>query len=223
MERVYQKVVRRYACRGLLAALVLATLTVGPVPTQATAPDPVVRVEEDWELVLNEPDGSLTTPQFHTVMSPVGDLDSVYTQVTWNYRELPEFDAGGVEMQIWEGDDYVYERSFASVSLSTEAETIRWTQNLELDGGELVFTITDGTSTTWGSFGYPSHNMQVRYAESLPNLNGYRTSVSQANSVVTFGGNRVDRLVLKEVRRITQSGAVLVVHVDSVVFENGGD
>ena len=68
------------------------------IPTAAAdqPQDPVVRVEQDWRLVLNEPDNAVLAPQFHTVMSPFGHLDSFYAQVTWNYQELPDFDEGVV-------------------------------------------------------------------------------------------------------------------------------
>ena len=53
--------------------------------------EPVIRVEEDWILVVNEPDYAVDSPQFHTVMSPDNHIDSYYAQVTWNYKENQQY------------------------------------------------------------------------------------------------------------------------------------
>ena len=92
------------AAFGLAAgALVFAFSSVSTAPAQdgGVGPfftEPVVRVEEDWMLVLNEPDGNVDSPQFHTVMSPFSDASSFFAQVLWNYRETPDFVTGGVQL-----------------------------------------------------------------------------------------------------------------------------
>jgi hypothetical protein len=84
------------AAPALLALLGSATFW----PSFASAPvsERVVRVEEDWELDVNEPNDDTTAPQFHTVMSPMPDLASYHAQTLWNYRETPDFVAGGVQL-----------------------------------------------------------------------------------------------------------------------------
>ena len=95
-----------------LALGVLSAVPILMVCTSAQAagapPDVLVimRVEEDWEVVLNEPGSDVNAPQFHTVMSPFGDLDSLYAQITWNYRELPDFEAGGLQIQADQNGQY---------------------------------------------------------------------------------------------------------------------
>ena len=189
------------------------------IPTAATdqPQDPVVRVEQDWRLVLNEPDDAVLAPQLHTVMSPLGHLDSFYAQVTWNYRELPDFEEGGLQIQAWDGEECTIQGSFGAEGLSTTAETISWTQVLETDGATLSFKITNGQSTTWGSFGGP--HMEVRGNAALPNLNGYSTGVSLGHSVVTYGGNRVQLLVITEVRRYGADGLLDVDSAPKIVFQ----
>ena len=197
----------RYGCVTVCcgAAIAAAVLT-APTHSQAGPTEPVVRVEEDWELVLDEPSDSLTAPQFHTVLSPVGDLESIFAQVTWNYREIPDFAPGGLQIQAWNGETLFREKSFGGNKLSTTAETITWTQSLETDGSILSFTVTNGQSTTWGTFGYPGQNMKVQGTANLPNLNTYNTDVTVNNSCVSFGSNRVISLVVTEVRRYGPSG-----------------
>lgn len=199
-------------------AVALLVLTDSSV-SQAGFPEPVVRVEEDWELVLDEPSDVLTAPQFHTVMSPFSNVDSFLGQVIWNYRELPDFCPGGIQMQVWSGDSLFREKSFGWGSLSTNAEAVTWTQALATDGTNLSFTIRNGQSTTWGTFGYPGQNMKIQGDANLPDLNGYDSDVSVNNSCVTFGANRVVSLKIREVRRYGPSGLLSIDQTPRVVFE----
>jgi len=173
-------------------------------------PPPVVRIEEDWRLVLNEPDNGVESPQFHTTMSPNAHVNSNYAQVLWNYREVLDFEPGGLQLQSWDGDYLVRYRVVRQSALSTAAETITWTQALETDGEALSFEIVDGDSTTWGSFG---RDMRIDSAANLANLNSYSSDVSESESCITYGSNRVDELVITEVRRYAADGSL--VSVDS--------
>lgn len=201
------------------AAVITAVVLSTPSDSRAGSTEPVVRVEEDWELVLDEPSDALSAPQFHTVMSPFGDTDSIFAQITWNYRELPEFSSGGLQIQAWNGDTLFKEKAFGGSKLSTTSETVRWTQVLTTDGSSLSFTIKDGTSTTWGTFGYPAENMKVQGTVNLPSLNGYNTDTSVSDSCVSFGSNRVVSLKIREVRRYGTSGLLSADNTPRVVFE----
>ena len=181
--------------------------------------EPVIQVEEDWQLVLNEPDDGLTTPQFHTAMSPFGHTDSLFAQVTWNYREIPDFSAGGLQMQGWHEDGVLTDRSFAYGALSRVAETVGWTQTLTADGTMGSFSITNGYSNTWSTFGYPAQNMKLHGVVNVSNLDGYNPDVSVENSGVTFGSNRVRSLRITEVRYYGASGLLAVDETPRVVFQ----
>jgi hypothetical protein len=183
-----------------LFILLPAAVAMGDAPT-------VMRVEEDWELVLAAPSTIKTAPQLETVSSPVGHLSSIFARVTWNYREQPEFLAGGMQLQAWNGDTYLAKTNFGSDDLSTVSETVTWTQSIKTDGYLLTLKVSNGQSTTWGSFGGSLLTLQgIVY---LPNLNGYSTDVSVANSGITFGANRVEMLRIKEVRRYDGAGDLL--------------
>ena len=127
----------RGACRGIVVtgAMLILLILPGNYPPRANASDApwaggaqtiptVVRVEEDWCLVLNEPFQGQTTPQFHTVMSPYGHAETAYAQVSWNYRELPDFAAGGLQLQAWGPDFELGFRDDRQDTLSTDAETV---------------------------------------------------------------------------------------------------
>ena len=138
----------------VVTAAVCAGLFIAP-PSSGLGQDsePVVCVEEDWLAVLNEPDGAVNAPQFHTLMSPLRDTGSIYAQVTWNYREIPDAAAGGAQIQAWSGEHVVQMKDRVSNQLSSVAESISWTQRLETNGSLLRFRVVNGQSTTWGSFG----------------------------------------------------------------------
>lgn len=215
------------AGRRLLSRLVVlggaagVLLIGGPVGVgETTPPDPVIRVEEDWQLVLNDPDSLVRAPQFHTVMSPFANLDSYYAMVIWNYRELPEFAAGGLQIQDWCGENQLGRNSVGEELLSTAAETITWTQRLSVNSAAYTFEIVNGRSQTWGNFG---DNMRVCRSPGGSDLGAYSTSVSTENSWITYGANRVDRLAITQVRYYRQSGTVVVDSNPKVVYEHQDD
>lgn len=178
--------------------------------------DPVIRIEEDWKLVLNEPNDVAEAPQFYTTMSPSDSLDWYYALVIWNYREFPEYVPGGLQLQSWLGDTRLRRRSVGDALLSTAAETITWTQVLRTDGIELTFEVTDGDSLTWGEFG---RDMSIIEYAFLPDLSGYTTSQSVENACITYGANRVDLLVITEVRKYGPHGLISVDSDPIVVYE----
>lgn len=158
----------------------------------------VMRVEEDWQVVLNEPEADLQAPQFHSIMSPVGNSDELHFQVSWNYREELDFAPGGLQLVAWNGEHLLTARDVRSDALSHSAETIRWTQGLRVAEGRLLFEVKNGSSATWGSFG--GAEAQLVSPVALANLNGYRPQVSATSSWISYGANRVDELRINEVR-----------------------
>jgi hypothetical protein len=203
----------------VVTAVVCAGLFIAPPSSGlGQTDDPVLRVEEDWQVVLNEPDGAVNAPQFHTLMSPLSDTSSVYAQVTWNYREIPDAAAGGAQIQAWNGEHAVQMKDRVSNQLSTIAETISWTQRLETNGSLLRFRVVNGQSTTWGSFGGSEWNVEGN--ANLANLNGYSTEVSVDKTAITYGSNRIDSLIITEVRYYGASGLLWTDSDPKVVFGN---
>lgn len=183
---------------------------------EGDAPPAIVRVEEDWMMVLNEPDDEVDSPQFHTIMSPYQHLDGNYAQVLWNYRETPDYVSGGVQLQSYDGDYNIRMRSVEYRQLSTVAETVTWTQALTTDGLVISFEVFNGLSETWGTFG---RDMRIDENVDLPELNQYSPEMSVENSCVTYGSNRVDLLLITEVRYYSIDGLVGVDSTPRVVFE----
>jgi hypothetical protein len=205
----------------LLALLVLVAFFVPAFydsTAQAQSGSPVVRVEEDWELVVGQPDSSLDAPQVTAVFSPVGHLNSVHAAFELNHQSQPSFVAGGLQLQIWNGEAPLSSRKFPNpAKMQTSAETVRWTQRMLLWDDVLVFEVSSGSSSTWGSFGGQGY-LVAGVSTSLNSLNSYNPQVSVENSGVGYASNRVTSLVLKRVRYRTADGQEFEDNTERVVY-----
>src|SRR5262245_13872484 len=83
-----------------LLALVLS-------PALASADPYVVKVEEDWELVLLEPDTAVTGPQLTCTMAPTASPDALRVAFDVNHASVPSFSSGGMQLQVWQGEQCV--------------------------------------------------------------------------------------------------------------------
>jgi hypothetical protein len=204
---------RTWRFGGLLALVVLglaANAAWGQSPT-------VVRVEEDWEMVVAMPDMASDAPQVTCMISPSGAVEGLYAVFELNHRSLPSYQAGGLQLQIWNGETNILSRDGPITALmNTADETVTWTQAMSTNGSNLVFEILNGRSTTWGNFGGQGY-LRGGISTTITDLSGYRPAVSVDNSSVGCAGNRVQSLVLKQVRYFGADGQVWVDAVPRIV------
>ncbi len=194
---------RRRSFGWLLILLCLATWA-SEAPAQ-TAPK-IVRVEEDWELVVGEADPAINAPQITTVISPVCTVDWLHAAFELNGQSLPEFVAGGMQLQLWDGEKPVTEQKYpAPEELAQPGEVVSWTQCMEVGDGQLTFEIINGHSTTWGNFGGQGY-LKTSICFPQDDLEYYDPYVSVANSGVGYAANRVQSLALKRVRIFLSTG-----------------
>jgi hypothetical protein len=177
----------------------------------------VMKVEEDWEMVVLEPSPDITAPQITCLISPVGNIDGVYAALELNHGSMPDFSSGGLQLQAWNGESWITVRDYADTTLQNNAEVVTWTTRMSIeediigDGNnldELTFRVANGNSTSWGLFGTEG-TFKLSIDSELTDLNGYSPAVSVANSGIGFGSQRVERLVLKRVRYYDDSGTLL--------------
>ncbi|MEX2115008.1 MAG: hypothetical protein WD845_17575 [Pirellulales bacterium] len=200
---------RRAGRRHCLTALAVAALSV--FLGGFTRANDIDRVEEDWRLVVSEPDTLLVSPQVTCTMSPEGNLDSDYAVFDLNLRNFPSYEAGGVQLQVWNGDNSVSSiRSKSGVVLAEANEVITWTQSMSVQDHKVSFAVTNGQSTSWGSFG-DGNSIELVKDTDLQNLNGYSPQLTVDNSGVGYGANRVATLTLVAIR--LYSGPTLVAQV----------
>jgi hypothetical protein len=171
----------------------------------AAAQSDIVQIEEHWELVIGQPDAAVSAPQATMVMSPNGSLDGQYFLFTVNHRDVPSYEPGGVQVQLWNADEAVVSDSWGSSTLDQSNDTIRWVERLSVDEGTMTFQITDGSSLAWGSFG-DGGGLSLSTPTELANLNDYLPAISIGESEVGYAGNRVQSLTLTELRWQTADG-----------------
>ncbi len=188
-----------------LAVTAICSLACLALASTATAQN-VLRVEEDWELVVGEPDANSVGPQVITTMSPNCDITGTYFTMELNHRSAPTWTPGGISIHRWSGDWRMgsFDRSDRTV-MSTSNETVTWTQALFVENGRLVFKIYDGVSDTWGPFGY-SNYVRLDCSWGVNQINSYSPALSVAQSGPAYAGNRVHSLKLLRVRMFLSDG-----------------
>ena len=204
-------------CRALAVGSLAALLSLGLLSSAFSAD--IVRVEEDWELVVATPDLARNSPQVTCALTPFPRLEWLYMTFEINHRSDPDYVAGGLNMQVWHMEERLVTKTASDThAMATAGETVRWTQAMSLQNGLVVFEVVGGSSVTWGSFG-ASGSLRAAVPVPLANLNYYNPAVSVQHSGVTFASSCVDKLTLKSVRYIFSDGTVQVDTTPRVVHE----
>jgi hypothetical protein len=199
--------------------LVVAGMSIAGMTQPANAQVTVVRVEEDWELVIATPDEDGDSPQVTTAMSPAGDDEADYCSFELNHQSQPSYFPGGLHLHAWDGEyllGSVHEQNGAS--LYRVHERISWTQAMSLSDGQLTYEVKQGSSETWSAFGGESLRLVVN--STLPNLNEYDPSESLRDTGVGYGANRVVSLTLVRVRLVTSTEETFEVDINQDVLQD---
>jgi len=183
----------------------------------AAEPQTIVRVEEDWVLVVGAPDANSIAPQICCTISPPIETDAPHATLELNHHSRPDFVVGGIQLQTWNDEWPLTYNSIPSHNiLEDDGEVISWTQTMAIEDGALKFEVVNGASKTWGGFGGAGH-LRASVASGLSNLNGYSPDATVQNSGVSLATHRVRSLMLKQVRLITSTGEVVVDDTPRVV------
>jgi hypothetical protein len=214
MKAILRAVISWRAHLASLGSCVAIFLATGALPAQD-----LVRVEEDWQLVLGEPDSNSCGPQIACTMSPLGNINGTYFTLELNHRSVPYWSPGGITLHHWNDELRIQsmERPDRSV-MQTNEETVTWTQSLDVDGNNVTFQIKDGTSTTWGPFGYTGY-LKLSSYWSTNNLNSYSPDVSVSRSGVAYASNRVRSLKILQVRGTFSNGTTATDNTVRVVHQ----
>lgn len=190
---------------------VIGWMTLILILTSATAygDQPAIwKVEEDWEMVIYEPDPSIYSPQVTFFTSPSAELQQTYFQLQMNYEADESFSAGGFHVAaVSDGEVVDEERSEHRITLSKNNDQIQWTNVMAVVDGKLLFAVKDGLGQDWGAFGGPEY--LVRIAQSpVSHLGNYRYQQSLQTVDIGFGANRVQSVTLRRVRFHHVDGSV---------------
>jgi hypothetical protein len=192
---------RKLWCLTAIAVAASLPAVAWKPPIQASLPDigQFDRVEEDWELVIGEPDPESCAPQIFNVLTPTIERISNYAVLEINHSTQPSFSEGGLQMQRWIGESFRDMRtSTAPGLLAVPHETIRYTMAMALNNYTITFSVLNGTSTAWGSFG--GSGMTMSSSTTLSNLNEYSADTSAEYAQIGYAAHRVERFRLLCVR-----------------------
>jgi hypothetical protein len=204
---------RRAACRRLLT--IAGTAPFAAVCLQNAKPaladevsSNVTRVEEDWYIKIGTPAPEEDAPQITSVISPGTFLGS-YAVFDLNCATQPNFESGGVQLQLWRIDSIHQSKSNTNWdSLHIVDEEIFYTSCMSIENINLVFEIRNGSSETWGTFG--TGELKMQYPTWRNHLDHYSPDHSVANSLVGYASHRVRRFELQRVRYYAQNGGLLL-------------
>ncbi len=185
----------------LAVVFAVAALTCSSTVVQAQSPPAGTdRVEEDWKLVIADPDPAGSGPQITTCMFPDDGKSSQFVAFNLNYRANPSFATGGVQIQTWDDGVEADSSSQGSAQCNTANEQITWTQRMSLSQGAMTYSIENGVSTTWGKFGQGNGLLNVNVNSLANSFDSYNPATSAARSGVGWQKNRVSQLTLLQVR-----------------------
>jgi hypothetical protein len=183
-----------------LGLLLLSGILGGSYLWAQTGGADVYRVEEDWQLVVNQPDLANNGPQVTCTISPA-DMETAYCAFDINYHTQPDYVAGGLQLHTWNPTDPIeYANAHNGNTMQTSGETVSWTLRMTWNNGQISYRVLNGQSQTWGSFGGTGDGLRLNMQTWLPNLNSYDPSVSLNNSGVCFASNQVVSLTRVAVR-----------------------
>jgi len=219
------KSLRRSRLRFLLVSMGLAAVAavvVAPrLSAQVSGGTDVYRIEEDWQLVVGDPDVANNGPQVTCSISPAS-MDAAYCAFDINYHTQPDYFAGGLQIHTWDPLDPIeYANSVHTGIMSSSGETVTWTQTMTWNSGTITYQVINGQSQTWGNFGGNGNGNSGRLILNTPttfsNLNGYSSDVSLNNSGVSFASNLVGSLTLMAVRWYDINGNLIQENTTSQV------
>ncbi|MGE3315222.1 MAG: hypothetical protein AB7O26_08900 [Planctomycetaceae bacterium] len=188
-----------------LLALVLAAICMilsgVNAPAQESSSPTITHIQEDWKVEIGTPDPDNEAPQIIVVCTPTGNIHDTHVVFELNHQSLPEYEAGGMQLQRWVGEDPIHIHNHsANGLLSHDSETIQFTMSMRItDAQQLRFEVLNGTSATWGNFGGDG---QLRCSAWTPldNLHAYNSQSSLSQSRVGYASHRVRKLARTAVR-----------------------
>lgn len=193
---------------GWMIGLLLTTQGFTSPQTLRADEPPIYRVEEDWELVVREPDPGIHSPQVTLFTCPFASGDGQYFQFQLNHAADAWFSGGGFQVAAVVNEDLVDRaRSVVETPLSINGDVVQWTVVMAVIDGQFLYAVKDGHAGAWGNFGGPEYLVRMP-AGTTQDLSGYSYQNSLGSLDVGFGANRVESLRLKRVRYYDTSGDV---------------
>jgi len=199
-----------------IISLTWMAATLAPAISCFASQPTIWKIEEDWEMIVIEPQPTSNAPQVTFYTSPSTETDSTYFQLQMNYAADVGYSAGGFHVAAVRGESILDEaRSKDQSVLSISGDAIHWTSVMALVNHKLLFAVKDGYSSQWGNFGGPEYLVEMP-SLSIHDLDGYSPDQSLDTVDVGFGGNRISSVTLRRVRVFYSNGQVSTLELNSV-------
>jgi hypothetical protein len=172
-----------------------------------TTSNKIVRIEQDWRIVLFSTDSSPScSPQFITGFH-LPNQDRLF-QITWNHVDFPSFVPGGFQVQGWEGNTLTTADTAVELPLSGVGTELTWTQIVSTTGedtgpADYALTVTNVSATGWRQKAF------VTMKGNVPHLNDYKSQSCLDASAVIRGTNRVKWFGIVETRFYSDAGKLV--------------
>ncbi|TWT84834.1 hypothetical protein CA13_63150 [Planctomycetes bacterium CA13] len=125
MKKIHPPCVLRYRLISVTSLLMMVLVTAAPCYADDST---IFKIEEVWELVVNEPDAASNSPQITFFISPNVGLENCYFQLQMNYAADDQFSGGGFHVGAFnDGQMKDQARSVTRRVLATSGDVIRWT------------------------------------------------------------------------------------------------
>lgn len=183
-----------------LVALWPGSFTEAAQPAPEIVPTGVVRVEEDWKIVVANPTPKKDSPQLAVVFGPADPVTGIHAVFELNHCTQPKFRKGGMQLQCWRGDQLLnYRGQQRPVKLARDEETISFTTVTEAINDTITLSITNGSSKSFGNFG---GNSNLRIVLQVPgaNLDSFDGQYSILHSQCEWGNQEVPALCRTAIR-----------------------
>lgn len=187
----------------LLAVAAFAIMLLPGSNLLAQAPAGTEAIEQDWrvELYSVPEENRLTCPLFISSFS-IPAVPALF-QCTWNHRDIPILEEGGIQLQTYKWDNLLDEQEVFTPpwreKLSNPDEVITWTQRLRRLDLQYIFRVKNIVGTTWGSIPGP-YQVERTFLFWAPTLEGYTFQEIADNSGIIMGSNRFKRLAITQTR-----------------------
>src|SRR2546421_197576 len=102
----------------------------------------VTKVEENWSVLVNQPDSNRASPQVSTQMAR-SPYAARFCNFHINSCDVPTFSIGGWQLQVWKGStNLTFQNSPNQPVMATNNELVTWTQYIRRNGSSLYFGIS---------------------------------------------------------------------------------
>lgn len=212
--------VRNFACFVVFSLAEFAA-TFWTVVALAEDSPTITHIQEDWKIEIGTPDPDNETPQIIIVCAPSGNLHDTHTVFEINHQTLPEYEAGGLQLQRWVGEDPIHVHNHpANGLLSHDNETITFTMSMRItDSQQLRFEVLNGTSATWGNFGGANGQLRCAAWTSMTDLHAYNSQTALQQSRVGYASHRVKKLARTAVRYYAGDTLVATDSTEKIVHQ----